>query len=147
MACLEGWMINRPFKYKPIDTNISKNVAEKCLCGGNLRSNGTCLNCARNNKISLREMNMHKGLFNMRVYKFDACTYYIYGSKPKLQHWYHCNTCYYGRQNLGVCYNCAKNCKEKKHCLSDMKYGLFFCDTGEDAVKQRQNEDKKCVVM
>jgi len=39
---------------------------------------------------------MHKGLFNMDVYNLDKCTYELYGSDMKVQHWYHCDTCYYG---------------------------------------------------
>ncbi len=135
MACCETFRIikYRPFTYTPsVLQDIIKKSSKVCTqCQSETTAKGICLSCARENSITKNQLDMHEGLFNMGVYELAECTYELYGSELRCQHWYHCDTCYYGRPTLGVCYNCAKKCRDKNHHLEEIKYGPFFCDKGE----------------
>ena len=62
--------------------------------------------------------------------QIEQCTYCKYGKELVSQVYYTCSTCWGFDGGFGCCKACASSC-HKGHKL-DEKYGLFYCDCGDN---------------
>ena len=75
-----------------------------------------------------------------RDYSAHKCTFAITGTTFHIQRWFHCENCFPGNSDKGVCVVCAKDCVENGHILAE-RCGLFYCDKGVVATEPPKNTE------